>query len=180
MKGIVFVEFIEMVENDFSIEMGDRLIEMSDLPSNGIYTSVGTYNPQEMITLVGNLSSLIGTPVKDLLESFGRYLFKRFAENYPDFFKGISSSIDFLSKVDSYIHMEVRKLYQDTELPSFECTLSESGQLHMIYQSKRNLSDLAEGLIHGCIEYYGEQLEVKRKSISGNPLSTLFIISPIR
>ena len=62
MKGIVFVEFIEMIENDFSIEMSDRLIEMSDLPSNGIYTSVGTYAPEEMITLVGNLSALTGTP----------------------------------------------------------------------------------------------------------------------
>jgi len=179
MKGLVFVEFIEMVENGFSIEMSDRLIEMSDLPSNGIYTSVGTYDPQEMVTLVGNLSTLTGIPASDLLKNFGRYLFKRFVESFPNFFKGITSSFVFLSQVNSYVHLEVRKLYEDAELPTFECTSPVSGQLQMKYQSKRNLPDLAEGLILGCIDYYGEQLEVERKSIPGNPLATLFIISPI-
>ncbi len=180
MKGVVFVEFIEMVENIFSIEMSDRLIEMSDLPSHGIYTSVGTYDPEEIIALVRNLSTLAEIPVSDLLKNFGRYLFKRFFENFPDFFKGISSSIDFLSQVDSYVHLEVRKLYQDAELPTFECTFPVPGQLQMEYRSKRNLPDLAEGLILECIEHYGEQLEVKRKNVPENPQATLFIISPIK
>ncbi|MCJ7686749.1 MAG: heme NO-binding domain-containing protein [Desulfobacteraceae bacterium] len=178
MKGVVFVEFIEMVENSFSIEMSDRLIEMSELPSSGIYTSVGTYDPQEMVTLVGNLSALTEIPVGDLLKTFGGYLFKRFVENFPDFFKGITSSIDFLSQVDSYVHLEVRKLYENAELPTFECSSPESGELHMTYESKRNLPDLAEGLILGCIDYYGEQLKVERKSLPENPMATLFIISP--
>jgi hypothetical protein len=178
MKGVVFVEFIEMIDTSFSIEMSDRLIEMSDLPSGGIYTSVGTYDPKEMVTLVGNLSSLTQTPVSDLLKSFGRYLFKRFVENFPDFFKGITSSIDFLSQVDSYVHLEVRKLYQDAELPTFECTTPEPDLLHMKYESKRNLPDLAEGLILGCIEHFGESLKIARKSLPENPLATLFIISP--
>ena len=179
MKGIVFVEFIEMVEKRFSIEMSDRLIEMSDLPSSGVYTSVGTYDPKEMVTLVGNLSTLTGIPVSDLLKDFGRYLFKRFVENFPDFFKGITSSFDFLSQVESYVHLEVRKLYEDAELPTFECTSLKTGQFQMKYQSKRNLPDLAEGLILECIDYYGEQLSVKRKSLPEDPPATLFIISPI-
>jgi hypothetical protein len=52
-KGIVFVEFIEMVDNQFSLEMSERLIEMTDLPSKGVYTSVGTYDFNEMLTLFG-------------------------------------------------------------------------------------------------------------------------------
>lgn len=178
MKGVVFVEFIEMVENSFSIEMSDHLIEMSELPSGGIYTSVGTYDPQEMVTLAVNLSTLTEIPVSDLLKTFGRYLFKRFVENFPDFFKGITSSIDFLSQVDSYVHLEVRKLYENAELPTFECSSPESGHLHMTYESKRNLPDLAEGLILGCIDYYGEPLKVERKNLPENPMATLFIISP--
>lgn len=179
MKGIVFVEFIEMAENSFSIELCDRLIEMSDLPSSGIYTSVGTYDPEEMMTLVGNLSNLTEKPASELLKDFGRYLFKRFVENFPDFFEGITSSLGFLSQVDSYVHLEVRKLYEDAELPTFECTFPEAGHLLMKYRSKRNLPDLAEGLILGCIDYYGEQLEVERKSMPEDPLSTLFIIAPL-
>jgi len=35
MKGIVFTEFLEMIENEMSPEPVDRLIEESDLSSEG-------------------------------------------------------------------------------------------------------------------------------------------------
>ncbi len=47
MKGVVFVEFLDMVETRFSIETTERLLEMSALPSKGVYTSVGTYSQSE-------------------------------------------------------------------------------------------------------------------------------------
>jgi Haem-NO-binding len=52
MKGVVFTEFIEMVEDRFSPEMADRIIERAKLPSGGAYTTVGTYDHGEMIQLV--------------------------------------------------------------------------------------------------------------------------------
>ena len=42
MKGLVFTEFLELVDEQFSFETCEQIIEMSDLPSGGIYTSVGT------------------------------------------------------------------------------------------------------------------------------------------
>jgi len=41
MKGIVFTEFLEMVENKFSPELADRIIEGAEVPSGGVYTAVG-------------------------------------------------------------------------------------------------------------------------------------------
>ncbi len=52
MKGIVFTEFLEMVEEKFSPELADRIVEEAELPSGGVYTTVGTYNHGEMIKLV--------------------------------------------------------------------------------------------------------------------------------
>lgn len=52
MKGIVFSEFMDLVEESFGLEMIDELIEQSDLPSGGSYTAVGTYPHGEMLTLV--------------------------------------------------------------------------------------------------------------------------------
>ncbi len=42
MKGTVFTEFLEMVENILSPELADLIIEQSDLHSEGAYTSLGT------------------------------------------------------------------------------------------------------------------------------------------
>ena len=179
MKGVVFTEFFEFVEGRFSPEIAEQLIESSVLPSKGIYTSVGTYDHEEMVTLVSNLATIAEIGVPDLLKEFGRYLLKQFVIKFPPFFAGITSTFEFLPKVDSFVHVEVKKLYPDAELPTFSCVFPTPDQLQMTYESDRNLPDLAEGLILGCLEHFGEQMTVVRNNVSGNPRSTLFTITRV-
>ncbi|MDQ3565569.1 MAG: heme NO-binding domain-containing protein [Pseudomonadota bacterium] len=167
MKGIVFTEFLEMVENRFSPEIADRIIEASELPSRGAYTAVGTYDHTEMVRLVTELSAVTGATVPNLLHTFGKHLFGRFVAIYPQFFEGVESAFPFLENIDGYIHVEVLKLYPDAELPGFECDASEPGRLTLIYRSTRRLADLAEGLIQGCIEHFRETIHIQREDLSG-------------
>ena len=52
MKGIVFTEFLELVEDKFGLEMVDNIITSSTLESEGVYTAVGTYSFSEMLTII--------------------------------------------------------------------------------------------------------------------------------
>lgn len=180
MKGVVFTEFFEFVEGRFSSDIAEQLIESSDLPSKGIYTSVGTYDHGEMVTLVSNLSIIVGIGVPDLLKEFGKHLLRQFVAKFPAFFDGISSTFEFLPKVDGFVHVEVKKLYPDAELPTFSCVFPAPGQLQMTYESDRNLPDLAEGLISGCLEHFGEHMKVVRNNVPGNPRATLFTITKVK
>lgn len=166
MKGVVFTEFLEMVESKFSADIVDQILEDSDLPSGGIYTTVGTYDHDEMISLVTELGKHTGLSTPELLRVFGEHLFGRFAAGYPAFFESTNSALEFLAKVDDYIHVEVRKLYPDAELPGFECHSPRSGCLEMTYQSKRPFATLAEGLIKGCIAHYGEPIDMEIEDLS--------------
>jgi hypothetical protein len=166
MKGVVFTEFLEMVENKFSPEMADRIIEETDLPSGGVYTAVGTYDHREMIQLVSCLSQETGIPSAELVRAFGLHLFGRFHTIFPKYFEDVSSAFDFLQRVDHYIHVEVRKLYPDAELPSFECDTSQSGCLRLTYRSSRPFAALAEGLIRGCVAHYGEAVDIAMEDLS--------------
>lgn len=165
MKGIVFCEFISMVEDCYSYEMADKIICSSDLATGGAYTAVGTYDHREIVQLVSHLSEQTGTPVPDLIRAFGQHLCKRFAVLFPDFFSECSSTFAFLSGVDGKIHVEVRKLYPDAQLPEFTHAFPEPGCMSFIYRSKRPLADLAHGLILGCIAHYGEQISVTRDDL---------------
>jgi hypothetical protein len=167
MKGMVFTEFLEMIEEKFSPEMVDRIIESSDLESQGVYTTVGTYDHHEMIMLVTSLSRETGIPAPDLIRTFGEHLFRRFHHLFPNYFEGVPSAFDFLRRVDDYVHIEVRKLYPEAELPSFICEAPQPDQLSITYRSTRPFAALAEGLIRGCIAYYGEPIEVAVKDLSG-------------
>lgn len=167
MKGIVFTEFLEWAEKRFSPELVDRTIQHADLPGGGAYTSVGTYDHHELLKLVGCMGKLAEVSPPDLLREFGTHLFKRFYENYPRFFNGVQNTFDFLENVDSYIHVEVRKLYPDAELPRFVRRRRTDGGLEMEYHSERQLADLAEGLMIGCAGHFGETLDVVRHDEPG-------------
>lgn len=175
MKGIVFTEFLEMVESQFSPDVVDDMIESTELKSGGAYSSVGTYDHQEIVALVRRLSELKKASVPDLLTAFGSHLFGRFVAGYPQFFEGKAGAFEFLEGVEDYIHVEVRKFYPDAELPTFD-TSREGDALIMVYRSPRRMADLALGLIVGCGEHFGEPLAVAREDVSGDGEVVRFII----
>jgi hypothetical protein len=165
MKGIVFREFIDMVELQFSLETADAIIAASTLSTGGAYTAVGTYPHEEMVDLVTHLSRETGIPVRDLLMHFGRHLFQRFAIVHPNHVLSYQSAFDLLRRLDGTIHVEVRKLYNDAELPSFTYEQLGDDRMTFIYSSHRKLADFAQGLIEGCIAHFDERMRIEREDL---------------
>ena len=168
MKGIVFTEFLEMVEQAFSPEMADRIIVASELPHGGAYTAVGTYPHEEIVRLVVQLSQATGTPVPGLVRAFGQHLFRRFVVLYPGFFPAGMDALTFLAGVESHIHVEVLKLYPDAQLPRFETRHHDADRLVLDYRSERAMHDLAEGLIAGCIAHFGAPVRLLKEVEDGS------------
>jgi hypothetical protein len=166
MKGMIYTAFLDMVEETFSPSLADDIIVSANLPSGGSYTSLGTYDHAELIALVVQLSDRTGISGPTLVKTFGRYLFGILAQHYPQFIEEHGHTFDFLQQLDSYIHVEVRKLYPEAELPTFVFDASVPGSLTMDYSSTRPFADLAEGLILGCIHHYGEQIELSREDLA--------------
>ena len=179
MKGVVFTEFLTMVEDNFGLDTVDEIIELSrekgELPSGGAYTAVGTYDHKEIVSLVVNLSQKTETPVPALLFTFGKYLFNSLNKAYPSFAAKANDAFDFLETVETYIHVEVRKLYPDAELPTFKCKRPEnSDELHMEYESSRHFEDLCEGLIAACLEAFHCEANIERRKLPSD--NELFIL----
>lgn len=179
MKGIVFTEFLEMVEDRFSPELADDIVEAAKLPHRGAFTAVGTYPHAEMGRLVTELSKRTDMKVPDLLRTYGRHLFGRFREGYGEFFEGVDDSFGFLSRIDDVVHVEVRKLYPDAELPEFEALNVSPGHLRMIYRSPRCLGDFAEGLMEGCFAHYGENVTITRVDEDGGRIVRFDLVKEV-
>jgi hypothetical protein len=168
MKGIVFTEFNEMVETQFSPELLDELIVECDLSSGGAYTSVGTYDHSELLQMVNKLAEKTNKPANALMFAFGEHLAVRFATLFPSFFNEFTCMFDFMKRLDNHIHVEVHSLYPDAELPKFSFDDTDPSCLIMEYESSRGLSTLAHGLMQGVLEYYNENITIKAEHISGN------------
>lgn len=177
MKGIVFSEFIEMVESAHGYDMVDKIIIDANPPSGGAYTAIGTYPHTEMVSLIVSLSKHTDTSVPDLLHTFGRYLFDTFVKNYPTFFEKPKTAFEFFDSIEEYIHVEVLKLYPDAQLPTFETQLKTDKELHLVYESERKMAMFALGLLEKGLEHYKENATIEMKQLEDDGSKVLFIIS---
>ncbi len=171
MKGIVFTEFLEMVEEKFGYETVDAILEKSQDVTDGVYTSVGTYKHAELVALIVSLSEETKVSVPDLLHAYGVYLFAIFVRSYPMFFEHVKSMFDFLENIDRHIHKEVVKLYPDAELPRFESYRENEKHLVMIYYSQRKMVDFGMGLITAASDHFKTKIDLTKTvlgDLSGN------------
>jgi hypothetical protein len=161
MKGIVFTELFDMVEDLFGADMIDDILDDCDLESEGAYTSVGTYNHTELLQIVSALSKKSDIPVRDLVHKYGHHLFGRFHTLMPQFFEAPQSAFEFLESVHDYIHVEVKKLYPEAALPQFETERNGKKILIMTYRSQCPFADFAHGLMEGCVDFYKETIDIQ-------------------
>jgi hypothetical protein len=154
MKGIVFTNFNDMVENRFGISCWESLLKEVQPASGGIYTSIEDFPDEELVAMLGHLSSIVATPVDELLADFGQYLFHALTVKHPVFVTGRTDLFAFLHSIDDVIHKEVEKLYQSPNLPEIVCEQSSPDLLLLNYRSPRRLCHLADGLIRGAATHF--------------------------
>lgn len=162
MKGIVFVHLLEMVEKEFGELLLESAIDHAETSTQGVFTSAGTYPAEDMLKLVGSLSELTQLPPSALYQHYGRYLFDKLFVSYPMFPpEVISNAFSFLASINDVIHVEVHKLYPDAELPRFITQHHDEEKMILEYSSSRRMSDLALGLIEGCLSHFKEDVEIQ-------------------
>ncbi len=173
LKGVVFTEFYEFVETEFSPVFLQETINSVPLSTNGVYTATGTYPCQELVLITETIAQKSGLAMPGLLKAFGRYMFKYFTITAPEHFKAANNSYDFMTRVENVIHLEVRKLYPDAELPNFDFIERSDKHYVMTYTSARQLGDFCEGLMLATLDYYGENARLSRRILQSSPMTKI-------
>ena len=177
MKGIVFTGFLEMVEEKFGLEIVDYIINSSELKSDGSYTAVGTYDFFEMQQLIVHLSEVSKIPVNELIYTFGLYFFKTLTDHHSDIFKYYNSPIELVASIENHIHIQVKKIYPEAELPTFEIIHQEKNKLALIYKSERAMFMFAKALMEKTFEYYQENVEINFDLLNEKGTEVKFLIN---
>jgi hypothetical protein len=165
MKGIVFTEFLAFAAASHDDDLVDDMIAEAGLADGAHYTAVGTYDFSELARLLGAYCTLTNESAPRTLKGFGRHLSEVFQRKFPQAFTGRAGLLDFLCSVDDQIHVEVRKLYPDAELPRFEQVERTPDRLVLDYISCRPLADLAIGLIEGAADHYKQKAVIAVRPI---------------
>ena len=177
MKGIIFTELIEMVEEGHGLKIADQLLSHPDLSSQGVFIATGTYPVTDLEILLAELENILGANRDALLNLFSGHLFKAFGKRYPELLGNYESSFALLEKIESHIHVEVRKLYPDAELPEFEVVERTDKNLIMIYRSTRNMEALAHGLMQAAGQHFEEELDITQEKLPNG--ATRFLVTKV-
>ena len=176
MKGTIFVELVSMAEDAFGEEVVDEVLAKADLDNDGAFTAVGNYPCSELIKIVVAFSDHSGISAEKLQRMFGHWMMDHFVENYAEFFSGKTDSFSLLEAVDGEIHVEVKKLYPDAELPVFETERLGDDQLKLTYSSPRPLVEFCHGMVEACLERYNQTAKIGRCPVAHNANATEFDI----
>lgn len=177
MKGIVFTEFLDLVEDKFGIEMVDKIIEQSELDSDGVYTAIGTYKFSEMLQLLQNLSNNTGVSTDDLLLVYAEHFFSVLEDSYPGILATYKDPIEMLSSIEDHIHVEVKKIYPDAELPTFLVEEKSENSLVLLYKSSRAMHHFGLGLMNKTFEHFNSSAEIVLEKIKDDGTEVRFIIN---
>ena len=164
MKGIIFTEFMELVEGKFGLEVLDQVLDLSN--DEGIYTSAGSYDHRELIKLIVNLSKVSDIPVEKLQEVFGEYVFQNLLKSISNHasLQQCTNTFQFVRHVEDFIHAKVKKLYPDANPPQFDFISETESEIVFDYKSARCLVHVCLGLVRGGAKHFGDTIEIKHQN----------------
>ena len=165
---------MEMVEEGHGLAVADKLLTHPGLSSGGVFIATGTYPVADLEILLSELQAQLGASRDDLLKLFSGHLFKTFTRKYADLLRAYSDTFSLLKMIEGHIHVEVRKLYPDAELPEFEVERESEQELVLIYKSSRKMEALALGLMEAAAQHFNESFEIVQNTMkNGNTRFTL-------
>lgn len=163
MKGIIFNVLESFITDNYGEDTFEDIIANCTLETTEPIVGPGTYPDGDMVEIIVKSSEKLGLSTDEFFKKLGRYTFAKLAERHPNFVTHFKHPKDFLKTVDGVIHVEIRKLYQDSYLPSFKYFEPSEKELVITYYSKRKLYALMEGLIDGVAEYFSVPITQNHK-----------------
>ena len=117
MKGFFFTKFLELLEEDYGLEMVGKIINEATLKSQGIFDPLGTYSNSEMAQLLQCLSKNTGVSINNLLLLYEKYFFTDIEKKYQSLIATSAVPNQMISRIEDNIQTMVKEIYPDVELP---------------------------------------------------------------
>ncbi len=154
MKGHIF----NLLEK-FIIEITDEnayetIMANCNLLTKGPFIRPGKYPDEDLAEIVDKTVKHLGITVAEAHYAFGKWIFPHLLLISAPEVREIRNPKELFLRLD-YIHrVELKKLWPDAEPPAFHCEDTGKDKLRMVYDSRREMFDLVDGVIASVADYY--------------------------
>ena len=84
--------------------------------------------------------------------------------------------IEMLASIENHIHVEVKKIYEDAELPTFEILEKTSDSLVLLYKSSRAMHHFGLGLMNKTFAHFNSSASILLEKIKEDGTEVKFFI----
>lgn len=165
MKGIILNLLQTVTEEAHGEAAWDDLLQETGI--DGAYTALGNYPDDEVARLVAALARRTDSDPGQVLQWFGRRAIPHLRRRYPDFFTP-ADPVSFVLTLQDVIHTEVEKLYPGAAPPDLGFSAVTATSVTIEYRSRRAMSDLAIGFLHGMADAYRHSVDIERADLDGD------------
>ncbi len=159
MKGVIFNLLEDFIVEGWGVEKFEQILGKCPVHTQIPYVGPGTYPDANLLAIVDQTTAELGIGTAEALRSFGRFAFPRLAAKFSVFVREYDHPKPFLKTLDSIIHVEVRKLFADSNPPRISYVDPAPDRLLLRYSSKRNLCPLFSGLVQGTGDYFKVKID---------------------
>ena len=179
MKGFIFKSLLDFTEESFGLAFVDQMISEVELDSEGVYVTFESYPFAELVALATYFSQQKQIALEDLLEAFGLFILPELIGRHDYVVQNYTHPLDLIQGIEAHIHTEVRKLYDDAELPTFNNIHRTEKRLEVEYTSQRELSHFAIGLMKGTLKHFNTRGNIEMEKLTHKDKTTKFVIELI-
>lgn len=154
MKGVIFNLLEDFIVEGWGAAKFEKIFEQCPIHTQVPYVGPGTYPDAHLLAIIEQTCAELGVGRAEALRSFGRFAFPKLAARFDIFVREHEHPKPFLKTVHGIIHIEVQKVYANSEPPLISFTDPSPDRLLMHYTSRRKLCAFFAGLIEGTGDYF--------------------------
>lgn len=115
---------------------------------------------EDLVAVMLAVASAGGTDISSLLGAFGEFLAPGLLRIYAPLIRSDWRTLDVIEHVEQQIHTAVRLRDREAHPPYLAAQRRSPTEVHVVYTSPRRLCALAEGIVRGLAEQFGERVAV--------------------
>ncbi len=165
MHGIIHSELKRFIIKKHNYSTWTSVLQEAKLESKSFLIS-SAYPDTDAIAIINTAAKLTGTDVHDIHVEFGKFIVPTLVKLYGAFIRPNWKTKEMFLNTENTIHRVVRMRNAGAEPPELFFEDAGENKLNFLYKSKRNMSGIAIGIMHGMANYFNETIDIRTEKVS--------------
>lgn len=163
MKGHIFNLLEQFIIEQAGDEAFEDILDACQFITTEPFIRSGTYPDEDLIELVNQTCKQLNLSPKDAHFGFGKWIFPHLTKIAPPEITTFKHPKELFLQLDHIHRVELKKIWPDAEPPRFQCIDTGANTVTMMYDSKREMTDLVEGVIESVSTNYQTPIKFEKK-----------------